>query len=173
VIDSVTVYEETTRVEIPFTVTVGGGWGQAGNRITIDAGRAVERAVKGGVVVRSSVHVNREGLEPPVGGSTRVVVNGAEVEPCREVELAPADRYEVVVEKTGFGWVGGFTASGRVLLFVRGSGAGGGVVAVPAEEAKPVQEAVKDFVKALSGVSPIMVAVAVLILIVVILLLRR
>ena len=160
-----------TRVVVPFTVEVGGGWGQAGNRITIDARKALREAGAPGAIMRSTVHVNPEGLEPPVAGTTRVIVNGVSVKPCVETELTPASTYEVVVEKTGFGWIGGFTASGQLVLHVVGGD--GGSVAVPAERAKPASDVVRDFLKVFSDASPLVLAVVILMLVVVILLLRR
>jgi len=120
-------------IEIPFTLTVGGGWGQAGNRMTIDVEKSLNEAVKSGAissrytVVSMSVNVSCSGLEFPIGGGvSKVTANGyivAQWTPttkmCGEPVTIPVSNVvEIVAEKTGFGWIGGYTVVGSVKVEV-------------------------------------------------------
>jgi hypothetical protein len=97
---------EVVIVDIPFTIVVGGGWGQAGNEVTIELTKEP---------IEAYIWVESEGLEPPLWGSTRVYVDGAVITEWEKlIQIPVRKKYRVYVEKTGFGWIGGFTCTGYI-----------------------------------------------------------
>jgi hypothetical protein len=100
------MYSQIVVEEIPFTIVVGGGWGQAGSDVIVELTKEP---------IEAYVWIEREGLEPPIFGSTRVYVDGTVITEWEKLVKIPAQRkYRVYVEKTGFGWVGGFTCTGYI-----------------------------------------------------------
>jgi hypothetical protein len=92
--------------EIPFVITVGGGWGQAGNDVIVELTKEP---------IEAYVWIEKEGLEPPLWGSTRVYVDGNVITEWEKLIQIPTQKtYRIYVEKTGWGWVGGFTCTGYI-----------------------------------------------------------
>ena len=93
-------------VDVPFTINVGGGWGKAGADYEVKFSKEP---------VEAYVWIESEGMEPPFAGASRVYVDGVTVTEWERLIKIPArQRYTITVEKTGFGWIGGFTCSGYI-----------------------------------------------------------
>jgi hypothetical protein len=101
-------------LERTWSKTVGGGWGQAGDELELD--------VRGFIVEEAYINVNKAGMEPPLFGTSRVYVDGTVIEWNdfgKWVRIPAQNKYKIKIEKTGFGYIGGFTASGTLKLVGR------------------------------------------------------